>query len=105
LPCIYLFFQSTTDGEARKGLKLNFQTLEAVEPSLELVKSLCSDLPIPFFLHANVLAAEATLQADNVTAAQAAKAAEGTVDADTFISLAKTLLPGYVEKTRFTLKV
>jgi hypothetical protein len=27
------------------------------------------------------------------------------VDADTFISLAKTLLPGYVEKTQFTLEV
>ena len=60
-------------------MQLNFHSLEAVRPSLELVRSLCSDLQIPFFLHADVLA-----QADM---------AEAPVEADAFIGLAKSLLP------------
>jgi len=68
---------ATADGEARKGVKLDFKDIEAVQTSLAMVGQM--EITIPLWLNANVLRGPGDSKAP--------------VDADRFLSLCREHLP------------
>ena len=76
--------------EEKKGIKLDFKQLEAVEPSLTLLARLISSHPpdqlVPVWLNADILALPGS---------------PSPVDPDRFLDLCQTYLPRYVFMFQF----
>ena len=90
------FLQTTRQNGDKKGIKLDFKRLEAVEPSLLLLASFQAHQLFPVWLNADILALPGTTS--------------HVVDPDRFLSLCQAYLPRWgiqllFKGTRFTFYV
>ncbi|XP_023348125.1 protein FAM151B isoform X1 [Eurytemora carolleeae] len=74
-------------GSVRKGIKLDFKFIEAVEPALKLLREVCEDIDFPVWINADIFFMEGASQ---------------PVDKEQFIRLAKDYFPNGTLSLGFT---